>query len=1688
MNTTTVIENVEFRATAPATRLPGLDAAQQKLTALSATLKQVQAQLAGMSSNAMFKLSARQFADRAYTQSGKLGTLSVRQLARRIGFPDSKDVAAVANQLENEVQTAIGKIQRRIDNGLGKRALANAQRTIKELQGQSFFTDASARQFRNPTAAGRFFERYSKLALANKERGESALRAILTGTVPAAAAGAATLAAAAGQVQGPKTGGQGQPSKVQGPRSKVQGAKPGVTTTRTFSDGAGGLIEEKTTTYPGTDTPDKVTQVRRTGAGKTVTTTIQGDNETRTLRDRAGARLERQFNQRLAQLAGEYGRGLPAVAGNAQGMAQLRRNVIGQAGALYRSNPQFAALGLNERMAEFVHGDLRDESASYRKAIDRQQKTLMKRREKAGKDADTAARRQAEAEIALLEDRKRAYDRFQKTGTDARAGIERARAKTAAFDAGRQQQNLFNTVMTQAAQRAESQLLQRGAKLRSYATDPLTGRRKGATYDLVENGYTHTYRVDYEKQAASVRQVSKQLKEAKNNSEMLGGDFVKNTLKVTAWSASVGVLYKTVELATHSFEQLTETGYTAARLDQVYRKVGGSTRELTGDLIQLAAANGRSTEEAMASGLQWARLGLNRMQINEAVKISLMAANDAGTTAEETTENLQAVMQTYGLRVGQLRTLLAELVYVTNNYNVTTQDMLTGLSRTAAAAKQAGLPLAELQGILAATIGNTGQSGANIGNAIKSVTLALSNPALQDKLRTEFRFETTQGGEDIKGMGQLLGDLYVRYMKLNDAQRQSLLFSVAGRTQANRLAAMMNSYVQAQTLAINAQLNLNNAEEENTKITSTLKAQLAGVADEWERLVVIQGNHGPVNVLGEILTAMRNVLTVMNAPGMKLLTTGMLGLGAVALGRAALATVSVRNAASAGFLGRSGAAILREAKGVSMAVDAAMLGTMMRRNPQAMQTRGLGGGQRTAGGALATGQFLSIGRLGLIDRAILKTNIWGTAMLRAGTAAGTTSRAAGLLFSTIGIGLRTVAAASLAFSEFLLPIAAIYGVMKLFNFSMEAYGQTIEKTEERMAGFNREAQKAHSAADAFAEAGRAMATFQSALTPDKMGMMRPDDVARLAGQIPDLTHLDEPDQARRKELQTAAREELNTMIRLNNVQGIRALLDKQQTEYARARVLALNQEYRITRQTVAALDEKILDLKQQDKRAWFGHEGRNKNIEQLQQEKQDAEGNGVKLLVEQTQELEDSWEQRLQYDDKHLAALEREKLAVQSIAEIYNQIQTSNPLEKAQVNIASLGAQKEAIERHMQALTEENQQDTAAQQAMAELKQRKAAELAAAHQAYAALTPDTSAMTAEQRTAYAATVFTGGRMQKQAAALDDLRRQQEAFDHLNPQEAGPGTLGMISRDQQRKADQDANRQKTAELEAQRRNLALSRKMTEYGYGEGRAEAGDTAAKYGVDETAKLLNERKHLLAEIGELQGKQNKTTEEYGRLLKDQQLAYANMLSLRTRHAELEAEIHQLAIDQNKEFGKSFFGSGPAEMLRKLAAMRLAMNGPLKQGQLYNLNPAMRQDVGQLTGQTPEMTALHNELTRLTQFIGRTVGGKDDKPGTDNWGDRFDALLTKFTGSFEKSLGGLDKDILKAFTDGMGDTLTTATKNLDKLGSAADRAAAALDRLAGGFTPGGGNFGGHGGGGGWTPGLAFASPGQVGGWYPGKQ
>lgn len=334
--------------------------------------------------------------------------------------------------------------------------------------------------------------------------------------------------------------------------------------------------------------------------------------------------------------------------------------------------------------------------------------------------------------------------------------------------------------------------------------------------------------------------------------------FGLNIGKVAGWAAAVGVLYKATELAQYSIGRLIDVGAQTARLSQVFNGVGGSAKQLTDDILALAVVNGRTTAEAMESAVQWSRLGLNRFQVQEAVRVSLIASNVAEIDAATATKYLSSIMAAYSFSVGDLEGVLGQLNNTSNKFNVTNEDLLTGIARSASVARQAGLSFGELQGIIGATVGQTGQTGANIGNALKSVLVSLADPTIQKFLRQNFKIDFTTNTGEINSATQNLRQLWEVYQGLNNAERQNLARTVAGRTQASRFVAILDSYVQGQRLAIDGTLNLNSALTENQKITESLKSGIQGITSAWDKMIVSQANQSRVSFGGASLNELLN--------------------------------------------------------------------------------------------------------------------------------------------------------------------------------------------------------------------------------------------------------------------------------------------------------------------------------------------------------------------------------------------------------------------------------------------------------------------------------------------------------------------------------------------------------------------------------------------------------------------------------------------------------------------------------------------------------------------------------------------------------------------------------------------------------------------------------------------------------------
>ena len=1643
-----LVDTVEFRARSPRQSLPGLDAARQGLRAISTELDAINGKLSGLSTASAFKRTRSEIQSLLKENLNISQKLPVRKVAEVLGIPDVKDFQAFVQRWKA---------------------------THKDLSKSFVSGSPNNMVFTSGAKAAEISKKYFTSAMSRAEDQVKGLQSLLSG-------GGSRVEGRVGKIE---LGGGDIPLIIPanriiatlGPGAiAVQGGSPQSTVHSSRSGGGaivggapgsganGPLIGEVVTTRPGKQPVVRRTYLQAIGKeleiaeqagaeiGRKATTSIAKQQAEKFRAQLASVKATLQQEMELPQQQRDYGR-----------IAALRRDASDTARALVsgKKGQDLRAMGLGSTVAQiegFASTQGARSGADQQRAmvtdaqkVFRIREELARARERGDKDEAqrlNSERRQMEKRIA-------SQNRMVAAGQRSDDQKAKQQAKVAALSQAVADGAVRQRMSHAAAERGLADFLGQGGTITRETGREVVGKNGPAfartvTAEREVGGNKHVFTARFDETGASVERMTKKLSAAREEIGYLGGDFLRNTAKVTLWAASVGVLYKSMELMRYSIERTLEIGEQFRRLDQVFKKVGGSTQDLTSDVMHLAAENGRSTDEAMQSALQWARLGLTRSQINEAVRVSMMAANDANVSAAETTEKLQAVMQTYGLSVGELRGTLSEIVQITNSYNVSTGDMLDGLSRTAAAAKQAGLPLAELMGLLGATVGSTGQSGANIGNAIKSITLALSNPALQQKLRTEYRFESTTGGEEIKGMSALLSDLYVKYMHLNDAQRQSLLFNVAGRTQANRLSAMLDNYVKAQTLAVNAQLNLNTAEEENKKIKAALITQLRALGSEWERFAVIQGNHGPVQVMTQLSTALRNLLTLANSGG-GMVATGILGLLFAGGAKTVLSGMNVRG--SGGFLGRTGAR-LRETGG-------ALNNTMID-----VYNSFIGGGLATNVGTRRTGVVTRVGTP-------IATGPIQAGMARVLDLTGRWQMSNNRLVQSLGAVTRSLGVGMIALRQWALPLIAVELAVVAFNKVMETAGATSEAAERKLAGVSEEAQKAASAANAYAQAADALRTIQQALKPQEgFGGIRPEDQRRMLAQSAELMFQDEPDLSKREKLTTEMRKQLELLRQQGNVSQIQNILENRRNGYLEGRKAKLQEQYEAMRQSEQAMQNEIVRLQAVSKSpiAFIGRETRQNKISELQRRMEDLSGDKVRNQVEQN----NAYEERLQYDEKHQAALEGHKLTMQSIAEIFNAIGSNNPLDRSLVHIASLNAQLGSLQKRREELSREDDanlvSDTERKDALAHVdKQEKTVreDLMQTREKWKKVMDIRNSKSGAVGETISAAMSGKGEAD---AALDSLLVQETRAQHLLDQIAekrknissgrtGQGEIGFASRQKQRAELDEEEKGLRAQIAAHQANLPNVEKQMRFQFGQEQGRRDSSRSFFGFDETDKMIHQVTAVHSQMKELEQKPNLSLQERGRQLELETQYYHTIINLRERAATIERDINQLVFDRAREMQRSLFEAGPNELLRKLAAFRTAFdkNGQLKNlsaGAMMAMSPDFRKEVGgaQFTGIAageraprnifdPQLIELLNERNRARPWSGQ---GQDSNAGLDQFQRDLSAKLGDMAAAMAKEIPSL-------FTQASAVLDSFADKISDRVIPALDAFAERLDKISGG-------------------------------------
>lgn len=394
---------------------------------------------------------------------------------------------------------------------------------------------------------------------------------------------------------------------------------------------------------------------------------------------------------------------------------------------------------------------------------------------------------------------------------------------------------------------------------------------KAATSSLTElhrvtgSALTGNLQVEIAKVDSSTGKMTTQVIQGSQAIRAMGDSFANSVAKVGLWflaTSSIFLAARGVQFASQKFQELEANTVFLAR---VGGNLGANFRErlveaklLTNGIVELSSALGTDAAEGQRAASIFLRAGQTRVEALRSTEAALVASKIAELGVEESAKLLQAAQAQFNLSSQQLLPTLDTLNTLSNNYRVSTDDLLQSISRSGSVYADAGGSLAELAAATAISAKTTARSGAEIGNAFKTIISRLTTPELSGTLVEKLGITMRDASGDSKSFVKILLQLQSALQNVSATERDRILVQIGGARQVNILKSALNDVTGIVLAEAQALRDNGSALSEARDNADTLAATIGRLKAQFEALVNASGP-----AIGTIGTALVNTLNLL---------------------------------------------------------------------------------------------------------------------------------------------------------------------------------------------------------------------------------------------------------------------------------------------------------------------------------------------------------------------------------------------------------------------------------------------------------------------------------------------------------------------------------------------------------------------------------------------------------------------------------------------------------------------------------------------------------------------------------------------------------------------------------------------------------------------------------------------------------
>lgn len=397
-----------------------------------------------------------------------------------------------------------------------------------------------------------------------------------------------------------------------------------------------------------------------------------------------------------------------------------------------------------------------------------------------------------------------------------------------------------------------------------YTTITLTERLNKKTGEISttqEVNYNHTKKLNDElkNRAKLEEQAGNASKKATDTSS---SGLNKNLLSIENIKASMKTaIVRTIEWATSMFlvysamHKLKEAVNIVIALDNQMtniRMVTGATNEEAKQLLKtfqgLAKETSSTTSEIAKSGEVWLRQGRSIVDTNTLIETSAVLSKVAFMESAKSAELLTSAINGYKIEAQDAMSVVDKMSAIDVNAATGTDELAEALQQTSASAQLAGLSLDKTLAYIATISEVTRQSGATIGQSLKTVFARINQVKLgklvdddtgEDVSRVEtvlkeynLTLRDTEG--QFRDTGMVIDELAMKWVKLTSAEKSEIAEQFAGVRQKDKFLTLMNNYNRALELE---EVSLNSAGSAMNKFNiyqESTQAKMSELKNEFE--------------------------------------------------------------------------------------------------------------------------------------------------------------------------------------------------------------------------------------------------------------------------------------------------------------------------------------------------------------------------------------------------------------------------------------------------------------------------------------------------------------------------------------------------------------------------------------------------------------------------------------------------------------------------------------------------------------------------------------------------------------------------------------------------------------------------------------------------------------------------------------